>query len=183
MTNTAERATPGSSRSVHQTSEDTMTRHFTPAQIRIGLIVTVCAAQFYTSARDIVETAMPLVHHDLSRAVTFPICIDALILIAALTVAARTGVNAKARRWAGFGRYFGFTATIYANGLAGGIASAAAAHQVNAPVVMGTLFMLIPAVALIVTMELLIHGAQGTPASRKAAAKPIATVTRLRSAR
>lgn len=139
----------------------------TAAQVRTTLIVTVCAAQFYTSARDIVETAMPLVHHDLSRAVTFPICIDAMILIAALTVAARTGVNAKARRWAGFARYFGFAATIYANGLASGIASA---KVIDAQVLTGTAFMLIPAVALICTMELLIHGAQGTPATRRAAA-------------
>lgn len=179
MKDTAERATHGSSRGVPQTSEDTMSAKFTPAQIRIALITTVCAAQFYTSARDIVETALPLVHGDLSRAVTFPICIDALILIAALTVAARTGVNAKARRWAGFGRYFGFAATIYANGLAGGIARA---EHIDAAVLTGTAFMLIPAVALIVTMELLIHGAQGTPASRKAASRPTATVTQLRRA-
>lgn len=178
MTDTAERATRGSSRGVPQTSEATV-RRFTPAQIRIALIVTVCAAQFYTSARDIVDTALPLVHGDLSRAITFPVCIDALILIAALTVAARTGVNKPARRWAAFGRYFGFTATIYANGLAGGIAHA---DRIDAAVLTGTAFMLIPAVALIVTMELLIHGAQGTPASRRAASKPSATVTRLRAA-
>lgn len=156
-----------------------MNRKLTAAQIRILLIVIVCAAQFYTSARDIVSTALPLVHGDLSRAITFPICIDALILIAALTVAARTGVNAKARRWAGFGRYFGFAATIYANGLSGGIAHAT---HLDPAIVTGTLFMLIPAVALIVTMELLIHGAQGTAASRKAAAKPVASVTPLRRA-
>lgn len=179
MTETTSAADTASSHASPKASEPTMTSEFSPAQIRIALIVTVCAAQFYTSARDIVTTALPLVHGDLSRAVTFPICIDALILIAALTVAARTGVNAKARRWAGFGRYFGFAATIYANGLSGGIAHAA---RIDASIVTGTLFMLIPAVALIVTMELLIHGAQGTPASRKAAAKPAATVTHLRRA-
>jgi hypothetical protein len=151
-------------------------KNLTSAQIRIALIVTVCAAQFYTSARDIVETAMPLVHHDLSRAVTFPICIDAMILIAALTVAARTGVNAKARRWAGFARYFGFAATIYANGLASGIASA---KVIDAQIITGTAFLLIPAVALICTMELLIHGAQGTPATRKAAGAKAAPVRKL----
>lgn len=140
----------------------------TAAQMRIALIVAVCAAQFYTSARDIIETALPLVRNDLSRAITFPICIDALILIAALTMATRVGVNAKARKWAAFGRYFGFGATIYANGLSGGIASA---DTIDAATVTGTLFLLIPAVALIATIELLIHGVQGTPASRKATEK------------
>lgn len=150
----------------------------TAAQVRIALIVTVCAAQFYTSARDIIETALPMVHGDMSRAVTFPICIDAMILIAALTVAARTGVNAKARRWAGFARYFGFAATVYANGLASGIASA---QHITAEVITSTAFMLIPAVSLICTMELLIHGAQGTPASRKAAARTVEAPRKLRA--
>lgn len=148
--------------------------NITADQARIALIAVVCAAQFYTSARDIIETAMPLVHHDLTRAITFPVCIDALILISALTVAVRTGINAKARRWAAFGRYFGFGATIYANGLSGGIANTT---HIDAGIITGTLFLLIPAVALIATIELLIHGVQGTPATRKASATKSKTVS------
>lgn len=153
----------------------------TTAHIRIALITTVCAAQFFVSASDIIDQALH-VTHSIARAAAFPACIDATILIAALTVAARTGVNKKARQWAAFARYFGFTATVYANVISSGITRAA---HLTPDLVASAAFMLIPAVALIATMELLIHGAQGTPATRKAASAKTtsrATVTRLRAA-
>lgn len=150
----------------------------TPAQIRIALITIVCAAVFYTSYSEIYAVAL----HYTGKArvaATYPICIDAVILIAALTLVARTGVNATAKRWARFGRVFGFAATILCNAAASGFASAT---TVTLDLVVAVLVSLIPAISLIATVELLIHGAQGTPASRKAAAKPVATVTQLRRA-
>lgn len=153
----------------------------TATQIRVTLVLVVCAAQFYTSARDIIETALPHVHGDLGRAVTFPVSIDAAILAATLYAAVRTGINKAARRWAAFVRYVGFAATLYANGLAAGITTA---PRITADVVTGTLFLMLPAILLIGTMELVVHAAQGTAASRArtARATPTATVTRLRAA-
>lgn len=160
--------------------EDAM-RKPTPAQIRILLITVVCAAVFYTSYSEIYAVAL----HYTGKArvaATYPICIDAVILIAALTLVARTGVNATAKRWARFGRVFGFTSTILCNAAASGFASADA---LTLDLVVAVAVSLIPAISLIATVELLIHGAQGTPASRARAAKtarPAATVTRLRAA-
>lgn len=167
-------------RSATHSLEDPMNKP-TATQLRITLVLVVCAAQFYTSARDIVATALPHVHHDLSRAVTFPVSIDAAILAATLYAVIRTGISAKARRWAAFVRYTGFAATLYANGLASGIASA---DRITPDLVTGTLFLMIPAILLIGTMELVVHAGQGTAASRKAAKtnRPAATVTRLRAA-
>lgn len=148
-------------------------------KLRIALVLVVCAAQFYTSARDIVAAAMPHVDNDLSRAVTFPVSIDAAILAATLYAAVKVGMNRKARLWAAFVRYAGFSATIYTNALASGITRA---DRLTVDVVTGTLLLILPAVLLIGTVEMVIHAAQGTPASRARAAKPQATVTRLRAA-
>lgn len=133
--------------------------------LRVTLVLTVCAAQFYTSARDIIHTALPHVQGDLSRAVTFPISIDAAILAATLYAVMRTGLSGKARRWAAFVRYVGFASTLYANALSSGITTA---PRVTGDMIAGTLFLMIPAVLLIGTMELVVHAGQGTSASRKA---------------
>jgi len=134
-------------------------------QIRLTLIVAVCAAQFYNSARDIVDVALPIVHGDVSRAAMFPASVDLMILVAALTVAAPKGVNRKAKFWAAAGRYIGFGFTVYANVLASGISRV---NVITPSVFADAVFMLAPALALICTMELAIHGAQGTPATRAA---------------
>ncbi len=148
----------------------------TTARIRVALIATVCAAVFYTSFRHITHVAA---HYGNSPdvAALYPVCIDAVILISALTLVARVGISKTTRFYAKAGRLFGFAATIFCNLAASDFTSTMAA-----------VVSLIPALALILTVELLIHAAQGTPATRKAtAAKPTktagkATVTRLRSA-
>lgn len=135
----------------------------TTAKLRIALIVAVCLGVFYTSFRHIVAVAMAQ-GNPTDVALMYPISIDAVIMISALTLVVRTGVSKAARFWARFGRVFGFAATIYANVAHSGYASTDA-----------VLVNLIPAVALIVTVELLIHSAQGTAASRRAATKSTTT--------
>lgn len=142
-----------------------MTRKLTPAQIRIVLITAVCGAVFYTSYSEIYSVALHYTHKP-RVAMTYPICIDAVILIAALTLVARTGVNKAARTWARFGRLFGFASTILCNAASSGFANA---DRVSLDLVVGVAVALIPAISLIATVELLIHGAQGTPQSRRAA--------------
>lgn len=147
----------------------------TAARIRIALITLVCAAVFYTSFRHITEVAHRY-GNSLDVAALYPICIDAVILISALTLVARTGVSKAARFYAKLGRVFGFAATIFCNLASSDFSSTVAA-----------LVALIPAVSLILTVELLIHAAQGTAATRSrsaakktTAARKAATVTPLR---
>lgn len=126
-------------------------------KIRMALIVLVCAGVFYVSFRHIMAVAMA--HgNTVDVALFYPISIDAMILVCALTLVARTGVNKATKRWATFGRAFGFGATIYANMIHSGWGSTDT-----------VLVNMIPAIALIVVVELLIGSAQGTPASRRKA--------------
>lgn len=144
----------------------------TTAKLRIALIVVVTLGVFYTSFRHIVAVAMA--HGNTADvALFYPVSIDAVIMISALTLVVRNGVPKAARFWARFGRVFGFVATIYANVAHSGYASTDA-----------VLVNLIPAVALICTVELLIHSARGTSASRRqATAKPAKPATRKSPAR
>ncbi len=141
----------------------------TTAKLRIALTTTVCAAVFYTSFRHIVGVATHY-GNTIDVALLYPICIDAVILISALTLVARTGVSKAAKFYARLGRIFGFASTIFCNLASSEFASTMAA-----------IVALIPAIALILTVELLIHAAQGTTATRAKASKT-ATVTKLRSA-
>jgi drug/metabolite transporter (DMT)-like permease len=141
----------------------------TAIRARLALIAIVCACVFYTSFRHITHVALSY-GNTADVAVLYPICIDAVILVSALTLTARTGVNRVTKLWASAGRYFGFAATIFCNVSSSEFASS-----------MAVVVALIPAIALIITVELLIHAAQGTPATRARKAKK-ATVTQLRSA-
>lgn len=126
----------------------------TAIRIRIALITAVCLLVFYGSFRHIVEVAERY-GNSTDVAFTYPFCIDAVILISALTLVARKGVSRATRRWARIGRLFGFAATIFANALVSNFSDTVAAAVA-----------MIPALALIITVELLIHGAQGTAAVR-----------------
>ena len=129
----------------------------TTAKLRIALIVLVLAATFYVSYSDIVSVALRFGAPG-RVAFAWPVCIDGMILVSALTLVTRTGVSRATKTWARFGRWFGFSGTIYCNGLA--------AHT---DAVLVITFYVIPAVALITVTELLIHAAQGTAASRRQA--------------
>lgn len=149
--------------------------------LRIALVLTVCGAQFYTSFRDIVDAVLPHVHDDTSRAISFPISIDAAILAATLYASVKVGMNRKARLAALFVRYTGCIGTLYANALASGITRV---DVLTVDVVTGTLLLMLPAILLIGTVEMVIHAAQGTPASRKAkqsAGATTASVSKLRA--
>lgn len=137
-------------------------------KIRMALIALVCGGVFANSATHIHFTAV-LARNSSTMAWTYPICIDAVILISALTLVQATGVNKSARFWARFGRIFGFAATIYCN--------IAASQFVS---VSDIIVDLIPAVALIATVEMLIHGWRGTAASRRSAKAKPGNVTPIR---
>jgi hypothetical protein len=123
-------------------------------QLRIAAITIVCAAAFRDSFGHIVRVAM-VAGNTTSEALTYPVAIDGVILVSALTLAAKVGVSRTTRMWAMFGRYFGFTATLLANGAAAGSTD------------LGRVAIcLLPGISLIATVELLIHAAHGTPASR-----------------
>jgi len=133
-----------------------MTRNM---QLRLALTTIVCAASFYVSYRHILEVALST-GNTLDAAIVYPITIDALILVSALTLIASTGVSKMAKLWATAGRAFGFGATVYCN--------LAASHFTS---VMGAIVNMIPAVALIITVELLVYGWKATPATRPVAAR------------
>lgn len=123
-------------------------------QARVALTAAVAGGTFYISASHIVAVATAAGNHGLA-AYIYPIAIDAVILASVLTLVAKTGVNWKAKSYAAAGRIFGFGSTIYCNLAASGWTSLTSAI-VN----------LIPAVSLILVMELLVHAAQATPATR-----------------
>lgn len=129
------------------------------AKLRMALISIVCLGIFYTSFRHIVAVAQ-YYGNTLDVAIMYPVCIDAVILVSALTLIAPRGVNRQAKVWATIGRVLGFVATIYANMLHSGWESTDA-----------VIVNLIPGVMLIITVELMIYGFKATPATRKSAKK------------
>jgi hypothetical protein len=135
----------------------------TALHARIALTAAVALGTFYISASHIVRVASAAGNHGLA-AYVYPVAIDCVILASVITLVARKGVNWKAKGYAAAGRIFGFGATIYCNLAASGWTSLTSAI-VN----------LIPALSLIIVMELLVHTAQGTPATR--ASQPAAKRT------
>jgi len=124
------------------------------ANARIALTLVVCAASFFVSYSHIFEVAQGAGNDKLTAGV-YPICIDAVILVSALYLVAATGVNKLAKLWATVGRYFGFSATVFANMAHSGWTNPS-----------DVIINLIPAVALIITMELVVYGFKATPAAR-----------------
>lgn len=131
----------------------------TNAKLRIALTLIVCAASFFVSYRHIFEVAMGA-KNDTATAAVYPVCIDAVILVSALYLVAATGVNKMAKLWATVGRYFGFAATVFANMAHSGWGN-----------VSDIIINLIPAIALIITMELVVYGFKATPAARTSQAR------------
>ncbi len=122
--------------------------------LRMILTAIVCTGVFYTSFAHITTVAQSY-GNSLSTALMYPILIDGMILACALTLTAKTGVNKMTRWYAGLGRWTGFGFTIACNTMH--------ANSWN----VGAIFVaLIPAIVLIIVVELLIHAAQGTPATR-----------------
>lgn len=132
---------------------------FDSIKVRMALVVIVCFGVFYTSFRHIVAVATDY-GNTMDIAIMYPVCIDAVILISALTLIAPRGVNKQAKMWATVGRVVGFTTTIYANMLHSAWESTDA-----------VLVNLIPGVMLIITVELMIYGFKATPATRKRTTK------------
>lgn len=131
---------------------------------RIGIIGIVTLAEFYNSANHIVHTAMAA-GNPLGSALTYPVCIDGMILAAVVTLIAKTGVNKMARFYAGWARVLGYVATVYCNVTASGL------HSVTAGITD-----LFPGLGLIVVLELAIYSLQQTPAARarkSTVAKPV----------
>lgn len=122
-------------------------------KLRIAAITAVCLSVFAISFDHI--TAVAQTYGNGWTSFLYPVCIDGVILVSALTLVARVGISKTTKVYAKAGRWFGFAATIYANVAVSGYASTDA-----------ILVNLIPAVSLIFTVELLIHAAQGTSASR-----------------
>lgn len=126
---------------------------------RIAIAITVTAGIFYISASHITHIAMEY-GNPMRTAVVFPLAIDGVILFCTLTLTTKTGINKATRSYCNAGRWFGFAATVYANMAASGWDSTD-----------GVIINLIPAVALILMLEALIHTYKGTPASKRAAKK------------
>ena len=94
-------------------------------------------------------------------AAIYPVAIDCLIIVSAMTMMQSTGVTRMAKYYASLGRAFGFAATLYGN--------MAASHFTSAS---DMLVNLMPAVALILSVEMLIASAKATSTSRARAATP-----------
>lgn len=122
---------------------------------RLAITILVTAGIFKISAGHIIEVAMRY-GNDFQSAIVYPVAIDGMILVSAITMAASVGVSKEAKFWAKVGRYFGFAATVYAN-LVHSQWENLDAMAVN----------VIPAVALIIVMELSISSAKMTPAAKR----------------
>lgn len=135
-------------------------------KLRLAITAIVCLSAFYVSFNHIISVA---IDHGNTQdvALVYPITIDGLILVSALSL-----MESRARGvrfWAWVGRYVGFACTLYANTLHSGWES------VDSIVVN-----LIPGVSLIITVELLIHTAQRWLGMRnaKAATSPRKTASK-----
>lgn len=127
--------------------------------VRLVLTVLVTAAIFYVSAGHIIDVAESN-GNPFRIAIVYPVAIDGVILISALTMAAKVAVSKTTRHYCKLARYFGFAATLYAN----------FAHA-NTTDMESIIINMIPAIALILMMEVVISSAQMTPAARKAVRK------------
>lgn len=112
---------------------------------RLALIALVTSGVFFISFSHITAVASLYGNSGLTAAV-YPICIDGVILISAFSLIGRRGITRQVKFYAQFGRWFGFSATIYANVAHSGYASTDA-----------IIVNLIPAISLIITVELMIH--------------------------
>jgi len=122
---------------------------------RFAVIIAVTAGIFYVSASHIIAVAEEYGNHGVA-AMIYPLTIDGVIMISALTLVATQGsVGKDTKRWATGARYFGFLATIFANVEHSGYGS------LNAIVVN-----LIPAIALIFTMEITVSSAKAMARSQ-----------------
>lgn len=119
-------------------------------KFRLVLIFLVTLGVFRISFDHIVSVATAN-NNAADIAWIYPLSIDGVIFISAFTLIARNGITRKARWWAHAGRSFGFIATIYANVAHSGYANTDA-----------ILINLVPAIALIITVEILIHAGAGT---------------------
>ena len=160
---------------MNTTANTTRKARLTATQIaRISLIISVTAAIFYLSAGHIIEVAARYGNEGLPSMV-YPVSIDGVILICAITlVATQNNVGKAAKRWAQFGRWFGFAMTFYANMEHSGYGSLAA-------IIINTA----PAIALIAMMETTIHSAKTIARQAAAANRPakVASVTPIRRTR
>lgn len=134
----------------------------TTQKLRIAVIAIVCASVFAISYSHITEVAQQ--YGNTWPAWLYPICIDGCILASAFTLIARNGVSKGTRYYAKLGRWFGFVSTIYANVAHSGYGSTDA-----------IIVNLIPALSLIIVVELLINAAAGT--AKYSARKPQAKST------
>ena len=131
---------------------------------RLILVIGVCSVIFYNSRDHIAYVASHYGHaHGFSAQWGYAITIDCTILISALTLVANRGVNKAARNWARAGRWFGFVSTVLANLTASGFADS---PVVDLPLIVSILICAIPGIALIIVVELVIHSAKATPATR-----------------
>lgn len=134
------------------------------------LTAVVWGGAFKVSASHAVSTAIEF-GNSRADAMFYPVLIDALIVGCALWVASPKGVNKATRVWAGFGRIFGFIATLGTN-----LAHAdLTAHGSSILMITVTAFVsLLPGVAVIIMTEVFVHGMRSTPAARaKAGAKAV----------
>lgn len=116
---------------------------------RLGIVIAVTAGIFYVSASHIIAIAERYGNHGLAANI-YPLTIDGVILISALTLVATQGsVGKDTKRWATGARYFGFAATIYANVEFSGYGNLSA-----------IVTNLIPAIGLIFTMEIVVSSAK-----------------------
>jgi hypothetical protein len=130
----------------------------TTQKIRIAAIAIVMSIAFYISYFDLRDVARSVALSGAGRDWLFPIIIDGTIMASTFTLLARTGLSKVARGYANAARWSGFTATVVGNAAHSGFTSVGA-FLANVAV----------AVFLILTIETLVHTAQGTAASRKAA--------------
>lgn len=140
---------------------------------RLSTTGLIAGGAFWISANHWIHVATAA-GNDLQTAAIYPLAIDALIVGSTLTLLARTGVNRMAKWYAGLGRAFGFGATIYGN------LAASEFTSLNSAIIN-----LLPAIALIISVETLVHAAQATPATRarKAPAKKRGTTAKHTTAR
>ena len=126
----------------------------TNAKARLVLTAIVCAAAFKISFGHIYDVALHAGNSP-DNAIVYPVAIDAVILVSALYLVANQGVNKMAKLYATAGRLFGFAATIYCNMAASGWSNPG-----------DVVINMIPAISLIITVELLVYGFKATPAAR-----------------
>lgn len=134
--------------------------------LRMAMTTVIALGAAYGSFGHIVRLVSEHGQHGLS-ALIYPVVIDALMILSSLNLTAGR-LNRMTKFWSRVGMAFGLACSISANLLSSDLTDTLTAS-----------IAVVPAVVLLITVEMLLHMTKGVQAGRKRQARPLASVSKI----